>query len=58
MGKDIKNQEYFIYNENDELEDVVVLSKKELIAFKRKFPNYMVEPVGTDYRFEDLINEN
>jgi len=46
-------KEYYIYNEQDELEDVVTFSKKELIAYKRKFPSYIIEPVGNDYNFKD-----
>lgn len=55
MGKNKDKQEYYIYNELDELEDVIVLSKKELLAYKRKSPGYIIEPVGTDY---NLSNED
>ncbi len=53
MAKIKNEQEYYIYNEQDELEDVVTFSKKELIAYKRKFPLYIAEPVGTDYNLND-----
>ena len=53
MGKAKNEQEYYIYNEQDELEDIVTFSKKELLAYKRKFPLYTVELVGTDYNLND-----
>ncbi len=53
MDKINNVQEYYIYNEQDELEDVVTFSKKELLVYKRKYPLYTVEPVGVDYNFKD-----
>lgn len=51
--KKAKSLEYYIYNELDILEDIAFLTKKELIAYKRKFPNYFLEPVKEDFEHDN-----
>ena len=47
------SQEYYIYDENEELQDVVSFTKKEAASYKKKFPDYILEPVDIDYTNED-----
>jgi hypothetical protein len=42
-------QEYYIYNADGELEDVVTFSKQAVATYKKKFPDYLIEPVDCDY---------
>lgn len=50
MSKKINtSQEYYIYNADGELEDVISFTKKELLTYKKDFPDYTLESVDTCY---------
>jgi len=42
-------QEYYIYNADGELEDIVTFTKQAATLYQKKFPMSLIEPVDCDY---------